>query len=45
MLTDGNLAQLSLERLHQAANGKRYRDSHLNIRWSWKSFLKNWEKD
>jgi hypothetical protein len=37
MLADRNLALLFSERLHPASNGKRCRDSQLNIIWSLRS--------
>jgi hypothetical protein len=40
MLADRNLALMSPERPHPTANGKRYRDSHPNSRWSFRGLVK-----
>ena len=38
MLPDRNLVKLFSKKLHPAANGKRCRDSHPNIRRSWEDY-------
>jgi hypothetical protein len=44
MLADRNLAQVSSDRIHTAANGKRYRLPQPNIRWSPGSLMAEFEE-
>jgi hypothetical protein len=39
LLADRNLAELSSEKLHPEADGRRCSDSYSNIRWSLGSFV------